>query len=334
MGYLESIIKEPSPDFNQLRRVIKREGKPDYVPLYELFVDIPVMEELLEKKIKCKKDQVEFYYKAGYDYVPIWPRYKMDLGSLTDTSKPYPIIDWDSFEDYRWPKPNEIDYREIDESSRVLPEGMMLIGQDGGPFEMMQSLLGYENLCILLYDDPALIGAIAGKIREHYLTMYNNMVANENVGAIVISDDLGYKTQTLINVEDIRKYFIPIYKDICKAAHQAEKPCILHSCGQIYKLIDDLIDYVGIDAKHSYEDTILPVEQAYELYSGRWAILGGIDVNMLCSEEDEYIIKRIRNLIYNIGSRGSYAVGSGNSIATYVPISKYLLILDEAWKAR
>ena len=43
-----------------------------------------------------------------------------------------------------------------------------------------------------------------------------------------------------------------------------------------------LIDEMGYDGKHSYEDTIEPVEEAYERYHRRIAILGGIDVNFVC----------------------------------------------------
>lgn len=167
---LESIIKKPEPDFSQLKKVLLRNGIPDYVPLYELFVNIEIMEEILGRKFICKADQVEFYYKAGYDYVPVWPRYKMEKGNLKDTTLPYPITDWESFYKYRWLKPDEISYKEIEDSCRVLPDGMMLIAQDGGPFETMEALLGYSNLCYLLYDDPDLIKAVAEKVFELYHT--------------------------------------------------------------------------------------------------------------------------------------------------------------------
>ena len=39
---------------------------------------------------------------------------------------------------------------------------------------------------------------------------------------------------------------------------------------------------MGIDARHSYEDKILPVEEAYKEYAGRLAVMGGIDVDFLC----------------------------------------------------
>ena len=38
--------------------------------------------------------------------------------------------------------------------------------------------------------------------------------------------------------------------------------------------MDVIIDDLGYDGKHSYEDTILPVEGSFEKYGGRIAICG------------------------------------------------------------
>ena len=56
---------------------------------------------------------------------------------------------------------------------------------------------------------------------------------------------------------------------------------ILHSCGHFERILDDMAA-IGIDGRHSYEDMILPVEEAYERYRDRFAIIGGIDVDFVC----------------------------------------------------
>jgi|GEM_PF-6716568 len=44
------------------------------------------------------------------------------------------------------------------------------------------------------------------------------------------------------------------------ACHRHGKPFILHCCGQVDAIMEDLIETVGIDAKHSFQDNIEPVE--------------------------------------------------------------------------
>ncbi len=330
---LQDTCTKPSPDFSQLRKALLREGKPDYVPFYELFVNPEIQETLLGKPIAGSADTVEFYWRAGYDYVPVNPAPGWVFGSLVDRRQGYPIKDWSTFEQYPWPKPETIDYSSYEAVERVLPDGMMMIAQIGGVFECAEQLMGYEQLCLALMDDPELCGALFKHIEDVYVPMYAAMASIERVGACVISDDLGFKTQTLVSAADLRRYVLPVHKKLAEVIHAAGKPAILHSCGNLSEIMDDLIEDVGIDAKHSYEDSILPVEEAKRLYGDRIAILGGFDVDKLCRSTEAEIRAYTRSLI-ELGADGGYALGSGNSIAAYVPVPNYLAMIDEGWKTR
>jgi uroporphyrinogen decarboxylase len=211
---------------------------------------------------------------------------------------------------------------------------MSLIAQTGGIFERAESLCGYPALCYLLADDRRLVGDIFSRIGEFYTPMYRAMARHERVGAVVISDDLGFRSQTLISPADIREFVFPWYRQLVAAIHDAGKPCILHSCGQLDAIMDELIADIGIDAKHSYEDAILPVEEAKRRYGDRIAILGGFDVDRLCRSTPEAIRRHTRHLVTDLGRQGGYALGSGNSIAAFVPVDHYLTMLDEGWGNR
>lgn len=331
---LEDTAIRPNPDFERLRKTLTRDGKPDYVPFYELFVNPEIQEAILGKKIVDRVSTVEFYYKAGYDCIPTWPHPDMPMGSLVDRTGGYPIEDWKSFEAYPWPDPDTVSYAEFEAVARILPDGMKMVGQTGGVFEVAEGLVGYEQLCYLMMDDPALTEAIFDRIRDLYVPMYRCMAGIDQVGAVVISDDLGFKTQTMVGVSELRRYVLPVHKLLAQIAHEAGKPCILHSCGQLVEIMDDLIDDVKIDAKHSYEDVITPVTEISKLYGDRMAVLGGFDVDRLCRGSEEEIRAYTRMLISECGARGGYALGSGNSIAAFVPVPNYLAMIDEGWRTR
>jgi len=44
-------------------------------------------------------------------------------------------------------------------------------------------------------------------------------------------------------------------------------------CENLEKVIKDIIEEMRYDGKHSYEDTILPIEEAYECWGNRIAML-------------------------------------------------------------
>ena len=77
----------------------------------------------------------------------------------------------------------------------------------------------------------------------------------------------------------MRRFVFPWAKRIVEAMHAGGRPVSLHSCGYMADVFEDIIVDMGFDGKHSYEDTILPVEDSYIRWGGRIAIMGGIDMD-------------------------------------------------------
>lgn len=98
-------------------------------------------------------------------------------------------------------------------------------------------------------------------------------------------------------------------------------------------MLDDIIDYCKIDAKHSFEDQILPVTEAKVKYGDRISLLGGIDVDFLCRANEDEVRTRTRQTLEKCMANGGYALGTGNSVANYIPVNNFLAMLDEGAKA-
>jgi len=122
---------------------------------------------------------------------------------------------------------------------------------------------------------------------------------------------------------------LPWHKKLARIVHNYDLPIILHSCGNLAAIMDDIIDDVQVDAKHSFEDKILPVTEAKRRYGNRIALLGGVDMNFLCNADSEAIRRYVRNIIEICAPGGGYALGTGNSVTNYVPLENYLTMLDE-----
>ena len=131
----------------------------------------------------------------------------------------------------------------------------------------------------------------------------------------------------------MRKYVFPWHKRIVETVHAAGKPVVLHSCGHFERILDDLGE-IGIDGRHSYEDNILPVEEAYEKYHNRFAVFGGMDVDFVCREAPEQVYKRAKAMLERTADRGGYALGTGNSVPDYVPDENYFAMIRAALELR
>jgi uroporphyrinogen decarboxylase len=159
--------------------------------------------------------------------------------------------------------------------------------------------------------------------------IWNTVAGMDRVGALWLGDDMGFKTGTLISPDCLRRYVFPWQKKLVEITHAHGLPFLLHSCGNLRGIMEDLIEEVGIDAKHSFEDVIMPVTEAKALYGDRIAILGGVDVNMLCQSTEEEVRAYVRNVLNHCMPGGGYALGTGNSVANYIPLKNYVAMLDE-----
>ena len=92
----------------------------------------------------------------------------------------------------------------------------------------------------------------------------------------------------------------------------------------------DLIERVGIQAKHSFEDAIVPIAEFKRRWGGRIGVLGGVDVDKLTRLAPDALRAYVRGIIDECAPGGRFAIGSGNSIPDYVPVENYLTMLDEA----
>ena len=323
-------------------RVLRGE-KPERVPLFELFMNDPIYTRLAghglqeDTQLGHMRLIVDAMAAAGYDYAtcnildfhfPQKARAKAATESLNGQAT---ITDWETFEAYKWPNAAESDYTLLEKIKPYLPEGMKLMVMGPcGVLENVISLVGYDNLCYMLFEEPELVQAIFDHVGAGLVSYYEQVVDADTVGFLCSNDDWGFNTQTFLSTADMRKYVFPWHKKIVEVAHSHGKPYILHSCGYFNDVLEDVIEDMQYDGRHSYEDNIMPVEEAYELMNGRIAVLGGIDMNFLVSGTPEAIYDRARAMLERTADRAGYMLGSGNSIPEYVPHENYLAMIRAA----
>lgn len=221
-------------------------------------------------------------------------------------------------------------------SAGLLP-GMKGVGGIGnGVFEVAQDLVGYEHLCILTAEDPELYRDIFRETGKLMLAIWTRFLAEFGEAYILprFGDDLGFKSNTLLNPRDIRDLIIPEYRKIVDLVHDSGKRFLLHSCGNIFNVMDDIIEEAKIDAKHSNEDQIAPFSVWLDRYGDRIGNFGGVDMNVLCQCSEKEIREYTAEVIRSVVGHGGCAIGSGNSIPEYVPTEGYLAMVDTVREIR
>ena len=239
------------------------------------------------------------------------------------------VSTWQELETFAWPDPRAVDLTCMEQVEALAPANMRAF-HVMDIWEAARGLMGFETLCIALYEDPKLVKAIFARVGEFVLSMARMLCDFEFYGAVYIGDDLGHKTGTMISPDHIREFVLPWHRRVAKLAHEKGKLFLFHSCGDMYALIDDYIKTVGIDAKHSFENNVLPVDQAKARYGDRLSLLGGMDVDFLARATPLAVRERTRGILAACQPGGGYCLGSGNWVTDYIPAENYLAMLAEA----
>jgi len=350
---------EKKPDFDHfLRAVTTREIGP--VPVGDLFADAETMSALLDTEIrriasvkdisegmKILAQSVQFCSRAGWDFVTahgvlgftgVTYHITENVSPVVEDGKrgfiddnTGPIMSWEDFEAYPWPESPGIINITSKALSTLVPDGMKIMVLPGGLFEWTSWLMGLVPFSYALVDQPDLVDAVREKVSEIIIKGVEELLEVPNVGGLFIGDDMGFNTATLISPVILREKFLPHLRTVTEMAHSAGKVVVLHSCGNLERIMDDICD-TGVDGKHSFQDMIMPVEDAYRRWGERIALIGGVDVDLLSAGAEDAIRKRTRDILDACGTNGHYVLGTGNSVTNYMPINNYLIMLDEGRK--
>lgn len=349
------MMKNPDfqPDYNNLLDVMYNR-RPKRLPLYEHIIDIPFISKARGRELVLPGNapaDYEAYYSEligfwkemtydGFAYEAAICEILPDHGAING-GRPGPIQTRADFELYPFDDIPRIFWDtytpHLEAIRKCIPEGMKAYGGCGyGIFETSEDLVGFEQLCVMQYMDPELFTDLFKKIGDMFVTLWSEMIRRYSDIFVFfrMGDDLGFKTSTFLDPVVIRQHIIPQYKRVINLVHGSGKKFLLHSCGNIFSIMDDLID-VGIDAKHSNEDQIATFDKWIDLYGDKIGLFGGIDVNTLCLNTYDEVFKQVMSDSRGFRAKASgWGLGSGNSIAEYVPVDGFMGMIDAVRELR
>lgn len=357
------------PNFENLCRNLLRQGEPAYVPIVEFGVDYDVKCAFLGRPIQNLGDEVEFWYEAGYDYVPLqagirtlfWPGYtasekagerglqtKAELHQRTRTR--YTVyrdeereMDWaaehkgvitnqEEFERFPWPDPDRMDLSVFEEVEQYLRPGMKVVAYMGYIFTSAWWLMGMETFCFALSEQPELIRRLYDRIWSIQSGVLLRILKFDMVGAVIHADDLAYSEALIVSPTHYRKYVFPWYRWCGAMVRDRGLPYIFHSDGRLFRVLDDLIE-CGFNALHPIEPKAMDIREVKQKAGDSLCLLGNIDLGYtLTRGTPQEVDLEVKEKIRTVAPGGGYCVGSSNSVTAYVPLGNYNAMREAAFK--
>ncbi|MBD3306875.1 nucleoside 2-deoxyribosyltransferase [candidate division KSB3 bacterium] len=332
------------PDFEQTRIALYC-GQPSRVPLFELKVDLHVMQAFMGKTFTSMRDHVDFWAAAGYDYIRVRAVYDF----FKKTAKPHEgaysaygnhtmNISWadtgqgmirseEDFDQFPWPTPQDIDYSPVEEAGKYLHDGMKIVSSTTGIFESVWMMMGYEGFALATIEQPDLIAQMFQKVGEIHYNIFNNTIELDHVGAMWMTDDIAYAGGLMVNPAIYRQYLFPWYKKMGALCQAHDIPYLYHSDGTLWNVLDDLID-CGFHALQPIEPKAMNIREVKRKVQGKLCLIGNVDVDLLARGTPEDVRRITKQLLRDVAPGGGYCLGSGNSVPNYVPVENYRAMVE------
>ncbi len=333
---------------SQERVLAVLEGRiPDSVPVMELLIDPKVIESICPGM--SYEDFVDF---ADIDVVTCLaiaePPEKIDwvdkteglwrdkwgaLQKLTDdvlsvVMQPARIQTEADLASYEPPDPS---CASVINDARTLVErfkgerAIAVVGEAG--FAPAQYLLaGLEAFCIALFDQPNLIHKLIKIGVDYHVELYRKLIS-EGVEIVVLGDDYGFHSGPLISPAHFEQFILPGLKTIVHEIKAAGGYVIKHSDGNIWKLLDMLIE-TEIDMLGPLEPAYMQLERVREASDGKMGVLGNVDVDLLSRGSVGHVQEATLELLRKVSPAGRHMISSGNSISSSVKGENFMAMIE------
>jgi uroporphyrinogen decarboxylase len=329
--------RRPDPDFGRLLKALRRQ-EPDRVPLCELLMDRESKAAFLGRPIASLADDVDFWYRAGYDYIGVAPDVAFDHGqgeAIENSPNRHwanegsgAVVNWADLEAHPLPEAKDVDYSAFDALGSLLPDGMGVVGRWGDIFTEAWMMMGFTRFCYAMREDEGFVAHVMNRLGELSLATYEAMVQYDCVGALWYSDDIAYGTGLMVGPDFLRRYLFPWMKRIGDLARAHDMPFIYHTDGVLWEVMDDLAD-CGVTALQPIEPKAMDIREVKQRYGDRFALIGNVEVDLLARGTPQQVRAEVRRLIREVGPGGGYCMGSSNTVAYYVRPENYRAMLEE-----
>lgn len=145
-------------------------------------------------------------------------------------------------------------------------------------------LFGTEELLTLLLMAPEVVQAALDKICGFYFEANERFyeAAGARIDAFFFGNDFGTQNGLLMSPAIFREMFLPWIARFAAQAHERGYACIMHCCGGISDIIDDLIT-AGVDCLHPLQTRAagMAPEELAPRFGRRVVFMGGVDTQEL-----------------------------------------------------
>lgn len=254
----------------------------------------------------------------------IWDRsIEKDIGNVEGVVLPAPTLDG-----YAFPDPeDELYFRDIPEKLQKYPDCFRVYCVGFSLYERAWTLRGMDNVLFDFYENPQFLHELLDAIADYNVARIRKALEYD-IDAVYFGDDWGQQSGLIMGPDLWREFIRPRVARMYQVAKDAGKYQLIHSCGDIHELIDDLID-LGVDMINPFQPEAMNVVGLLNAYHGKVAFHGGLSTQRTLSSGTPEEVRQETRRLLELGAAGSYVFAPAHAVEGDTPLDNMLAFLEE-----
>ncbi len=200
----------------------------------------------------------------------------------------------------------------------------------GSHFEKANAARGIENFLADMAGNVNFAKNMLDTIIRKNMVMLENIVSIPDIDGILLGSDWGSQQSVLMSPKTWRTLIAPgelrEYQLIKAAGHDVW----IHSCGNITKIIPDLIE-MGVDVLNPVQPECMNIYDLKDKYGNRLTFWGGISTQQTLPYGTPKAVRaETQHVITYMGKGGGYITAPAQEIQNDVPLENIYALIEEA----
>jgi uroporphyrinogen decarboxylase len=193
-------------------------------------------------------------------------------------------------------------------------------------YERAWTLRGMESLMMDFHDHPQFVHELLGRIADYNIAQAREAMKYD-IDAVYFGDDWGQQHGLQMGPRRWREFIYPALRRMYGAVREAGKFVMIHSCGDVDELFDDLIA-AGVNCFNPFQPEVMDVYELLPRYRGRLAFHGGLSTQRTLPFGSAEAVRAESRRLLELGRDGGYIFAPAHDVEGDVPLENMLAAIE------